>query len=82
MMFIGVCGVGLMLLICIICLAMGGDFVDPVIFSIRKSKYAWAYLFVGIAYLAILLGIAGVPMYFGGLNIYALGRIAHNTEKQ
>ena len=82
LMFIGLCGLAFMLLICIICLAMGGDFVDPITFSIRDGDFAWAYLFVGIAYLAILLGIVSVPMYFSGLNIYALGRIAHNTEKE
>ena len=80
-MFIGLCGLAFMLLICIICLAMGGDFVDPITFSIYDDDFAWVYFFVVIAYLAILLGIASVPMYFSGLNIYALGRIAHNTEK-
>lgn len=81
LLFVGVCGFAFLMFICLICVSLGGDFIDPIVFSIYYS-YAWAYLFVVIADLAILLGIAAIPMYFSGLNIYALGRIAHNTEEK
>lgn len=80
-MFIGVCGIGLLLLVGIICVAMGGDFIDPMIFKL-KSRYAFAYIFVVLSYLGIIAGISGISIYFHGLNLFALGRIAHNTEKE
>ena len=80
-MFIGACGILLLLIICLSCLANDGDFLDPIIFDLR-SRYAWAYVFVAIADIAIFIGIASIPMYFIGLSIYALGRIARNTEKE
>ena len=33
------------------------------------------------SYAGILLGFIGIPLYFYGINLFALGRIAHNTEK-
>ena len=79
-MFIGLCGIVLALLIGVISIACDGEFVSPFIFDM-DDDFAFAYPFVVINYLAFLLGLAGIPMYFASLNIYALGRIAHNTEK-
>jgi hypothetical protein len=79
-MFLGVCAIALAFIIGILSISLGGEFISPFIFDIDE-EYAFAYLFVVVDYLALLLGIASVPMYFAGLNIFALGRIAHNTEK-
>ena len=79
--FIGLCGIVFLLLICVICVAMGGDFADPIIFKIDKD-FTWAYLFVAIADLSILTGLFSIPTYFFGLIIFALGRISTNTEKK
>ena len=46
------------------------------------SGYEFMYLILPVSYIGILLGIIGIPMYFHGLNIFALGRIARNTEKE
>lgn len=40
-----------------------------------------AYPFIAVSYLCILFGLVGIPLYFYGINLFALGRIAHNTEK-
>ena len=79
-MFAGVCAIALMVIIGLISVATGADFFSPFIFDIHRS-YAFAYPFVIMDYLALVWGLASVPMYFAGLNIFALGRIAHNTEK-
>ena len=79
-MFVGVCAIVLAIIIGIISIATGADFVSPFIFDI-DDDYAFAYPFVVLDYLALLWGLASIPMYFQGLNIFALGRIAHNTEK-
>ncbi len=80
-MLIGAIGIALTVLIGIISLATGAKFFSPMIFDI-DSSYAFAYPFVIIAYLAIAFGIIGVPFYFYGLQLFGLGRIAVNTEKE
>jgi hypothetical protein len=80
-MFAGACSIALAVLIGLISLAVGGDFIEPFIFEI-DDEFAFAYPFVILDYIALLWGIVSVPMYFAGLNIFALGRIAHNTEKE
>ena len=79
-MFAGVCAIALMVIIGLISVATGAEFISPFIFDIASS-YAFAYPFVIVDYLALIWGLASIPMYFAGLNIFALGRIAHNTEK-
>ena len=39
-------------------------------------------VFMGLSYMGMTCGILGILVYFSGLNIFALGRIAHNTEKE
>lgn len=80
-MLCGVGGIALTVLIGIISLATGAGFFTPMIFNI-SSSYAFAYPFVIIAYLALAFGIFGVPFYFYGLQLFGLGRIAVNTEKE
>ena len=79
-MFFGICSILLALIIGILSVSLGADFFSPFIFYVAE-EYAFAYLFVVVDYLALLWGLASIPMYFAGLNIFALGRIAHNTEK-
>lgn len=79
-MYIGFWAFVLMNVVCCICTALGGDYSDPLLLSIHHS-YTWAYFFVLPLYIAMLWGIVCIPMYFNGIIIFVLGRIAHNTEK-
>ena len=79
-MFAGVCAIVLMIIIGVISIELGARFISPFIFEVG-GDYAFAYLFVVVDYLALLWGLVSIPMYFVGLKIFALGRIAHNTEK-
>ena len=54
-MFIGLCGIVLALLIGVIAIALDGEFISPFIFDIHDD-FAFAYFFVAIDYLAVLLG--------------------------
>ena len=80
-MFCGLCAIALTILIGLIALATGADFIEPFIFEIDE-EFAFAYFFVIIDYLAVLYGLVGLPIYFYSLNIFALGKVAHNTEKE
>ena len=79
-MFAGVCAIVLTIIIGVLSIELGASFISPFIFDVADD-YAFAYLFVVIDYLALLWGLVSIPMHFVGLNIFALGRIAHNTEK-
>ena len=76
-MFIGLCGLAILLLIALIAFMISPYAVLNVL---TLSIDALAGL-VFIIYLDIVLGLLGVPMYFASMTIYALGRIAHNTRK-
>ena len=77
----GVVGIGLTIFMGLISLALGGDFLTPMIFDL-DSSYAFAYPFVVLAYLALACGIICSPLYFYGMHLFGLGRIAVNTEKE
>ena len=80
-MIVGLLAIALTLVIGLLTLAFDGDsFIDAFIFDI-DDDYAFAYLFVVIAYLGLAYGSISVPMYFYSLNLYSLGKIAKNTEK-
>ena len=81
--FCGLCGFALLLLSVLITLIVGGGdwVVDLLIFDI-DDDFAFMYAIIPVAYLGVCLGLIGIPLYFSGLNIFALGRIAHNTEKE
>ncbi|MBQ7906636.1 MAG: hypothetical protein IJ309_01535 [Clostridia bacterium] len=38
--------------------------------------------FTAISYLSLVVCLIGVGLYFSGINLYAVGRIAVNTEKK
>ena len=80
-MFSGVCGIALTILMGLISLATGADFLSPMIFDI-SYEYAFAYPFVALAYSGLYCGVLGIPSYFYGLHLFGLGRIAVNTEKE
>ena len=82
-MFFGTIGFALLLLSVLIALAMGGTWLVSKLFTFSfYGDYALLYYIIPVGYIGILLGILGVPMYLNGLNVFALGRIAHNTEKE
>jgi len=78
-MLIGLCGIALVVIIGLISVATGADFNKPLIFD--AEGYEFSYAFVVIAYLALVLGVISIPVYFRSFELYALGRIAVNTEK-
>ena len=79
-MVVGFWAFVLMNVICCICTALGGNYLDPLLLSIHHS-YFWAYFLILPLYIASIWGVICIPMYFNGIIIFALGRIAHNTEK-
>ena len=81
--FGGLCGLGLFILSILITLMVGGgSYVESLLSFDISEEFAFMYLIMPLSYLGIVLGAIGVPMYFNGLSIFALGRIAHNTEKE
>ena len=79
-MLIGLCGIALFVIIGLISIATGASFIAPMIFHVYHG-YEFSYFFVVIDYLALILGIVGCSVYFRSLELYALGKIAVNTEK-
>ena len=84
--FVGLCGFGLIILIGIIAtiIAPSEGFVNVITLNMSRlgRSYAFCIPIIIISYIGILLGMIGIPMYFNGLSIFVLGRIAHNTEKE
>ena len=79
----GILGLALLIVICLFTAIIGGDaddVVEALLFGLDGS-YFFVSILVAICYLAIVAGIAGIPMFFYGLQLFALGRIAVNTEK-
>ena len=82
MMCIGLGGLGLLILVALIALMLGGGgFVGSALAFASRGEYAFANVFVALAYLGILVGAVGVAVYMQGLRLWALGRIAKNTKK-
>ena len=81
-MLIGVCALGLFLFILIIAAMIGGTegIVEALTFNFRG--YEIGIPFMALSYLGILAGLCGLPIYISGLNLFALARIAVNTENQ
>ena len=82
-MFCGLAGLGLLILSILGTLIIGRPswVVDLLTFGI-SGEFAFMYLIMVISYLAIVYGAIGIGLYFYGINLFALGRIAHNTEKE
>ena len=83
LMLIGIIGLGMLLLSMIITMMLFGPEGIALLFLFEfGSGFEFMYLIMPLSYIGILLGIAGIGLYFFGINLYALGRIAHNTEKE
>ena len=55
--------------------------VNTLTFDFDK-EYGFMYPIMFIAYFFILYGIIGIRLYFSGMHLFAIGRIASNTEKK
>ena len=82
-LFCGLAGLVLLILSILGTLIVVGPYwvVDLLAFKIA-SKFAFMYPIMVVSYLAIIYGAISIGLYFYGINLFALGRIAHNTEKE
>ena len=84
--FCGICA--LVLLVVLALIVISGYGAEGLAFTFALVGFGGSGIevfgsFVALlSYVGILLGIVGSVMYFQGLHIFALGRIAHNTEKE
>ena len=87
-MFCGVCGLALLVVISLIVVAAYSTYTlfNYVLLLNTLSGIGLVDFLVNVlvfvSYASILLGFIGIPLYFYGINLFALGRIAHNTEKE
>ena len=82
-MLIGKCGFALFLALVLGALLIYGEYglINLLNFDLPTGYEIFLILLV-LSYIAILLGLSGIVMYFNGLNLFGLGRIAVNTEKE
>ena len=80
--FYGLIGLAMFLLSIIGALVINGGEGVSYLLEFDLSGYEFMYIILPLSYMGIVFGVAGVPMYFSGLIIFALGRIAHNTETE
>lgn len=86
-MLFGLCGIIALVLISFIVVVLYSPYTlfSYVLLLRTTSGLAILDLIVNIivflSYVSILLAIIGFPLYFHGINTFALGRIAVNTEK-
>ena len=86
--FIGICALALLLLISLIVALFYSPyelFCYVLVFNTMSGVKILDWLvntLVFVSYAGISLGCVGVPFYFYGINLYALGKIASNTEKK
>lgn len=83
----GLVGLGLLLIMIIIgALFLVGGGIKGILFTLALGFYGAgsgiAYIVMILAYLGIFLGICAFPTYLCGLHLFAVGRIAVNTEKK
>ena len=87
-MFFGACGLIILILISLIVITTYSSYTlfNYVLLLNTLSGSDLLDFFVNalvlLSYIGIFLGIIGIPIYFYGINLFALGRIAHNTEKE
>ncbi|MBO5852176.1 MAG: hypothetical protein J6R29_07580 [Clostridia bacterium] len=79
-MFIGACAVALAILMALIGLMIDSKYFYFIFLFSADSSFDFTIPLVIIAYLGIILGLIGIPMYYSSLQIYSLGKIAKNTE--
>ena len=75
-MFCGLCGFILMLLTFLIAESIdSGEGLEALVFACEEALF-----FSAVSWIGILLGLIGIGLYNIGINRFALGRIAVNTE--
>ncbi len=77
---VGICGIGLAILIGFISVGTGADFISPFIFYIAP-EYSIAYFFVLIDYFLLLWGIISPPLYLFSILTISLGNIWLKTNE-
>ena len=80
-MVIGLCSLGLFLLILIIAALINGSTGIVYALAFDFDGYEFGIPFMALSYLGIVIGLCGLPIYISGLNLFTLARIAVNTEK-
>ncbi len=80
---IGIIGLFLLYISILITLSVAGEsgIASLFLLSIPK-KYAYLNTIMIFSYIFISCGIISNRFFFNGLLMFALGRIAHNTEKE
>ena len=86
-MAIGLFGISLLLLISIVVVILYDSYALIYVLGFEVDSGAAFVDFVVcilliVSYIAISFGIVGVPLYFYGINTFALGRIAVNSERK
>lgn len=74
-------GIALLILVILIGAMMGNNNPAAMLMFVTPRGYDFVIAVVGIAYLAIVAGCFGIPLYFFGLVYVGLGQIAANTRK-
>lgn len=74
---IGVISFALWFISTVIALIAGNYFIDVLILEFDSD---FAKVIFVICYLGTTIGFFGIPLYFTGLKLFTLGRIAVNTE--
>ena len=81
-MLCGLIAMVLLILSVLITLMIGRpSWVEDLLILDIDDDFFFMYPIMILSYLGILFGAVGVGLYFYGINLFALGRIAHNTEK-
>ena len=78
----GLIGLGLLLFSIIITAMIDSDWVGLLLTFNISNKYWIMYIIMFLAYLLIGFGSIGFLVYFFGLFVFGIGRIANNTEKK
>ena len=73
-------GIAILILIAIASLIMGGSVIPYLLFA-AEGSYKFVNFLDAVAYLGIVVGLIGIPLYFLGLIYVGLGQIAENTKK-
>ena len=59
----------------------GGEYIGHTLALNFDSSVAFLMPLMLCAYLGIVFGVVSIFLYFYGMQLFALGRIAYNTEK-
>ena len=59
----------------------GGEYIGDTLALKFDSSVAFLMPIMICAYLGVVFGVVGIFLYFYGMQLFVLGRIAHNTEK-